>query len=203
MATDYELLEGWRGGDQRAGETLFERHFRALYRFFRNKGVDAIDDLVQQTFLGCVEGRDRLRGDASFRTYMFAVARNQLFRFWKQRGAARDDADFQTQSLCDLSPSASRVIARRAEQRALLEALRRIPLDYQIALELYYFEDMRGPEIAAVLDIPEPTVRSRLRRGGEQLRRQLEAIADSPEVLQSTLMNLDEWARGIRAQVEP
>jgi RNA polymerase sigma factor (sigma-70 family) len=203
VATDVELLEAWRAGDRHAGEALFERHFRSVYRFFRTKGVEAVDDLVQQTFLGCVEGRDRLRSEASFRTYMFAVARNQLFRHWKQRGAVRDDAEFESRSLHDMSPTASKVLVRRAEERALLEALRRIPVVFQIALELYYFENMRGPEIAAVLDVPEATVRSRLRRGTEHLRRQLEAVAESPDVLHSTLTNLDEWARGVRVHVEP
>ena len=202
MATDLELLDAWRQGDDRAGKALFERHFRALYRFFRNKAAEAIDDLVQQTFLGCVEGRDRLRDDASFRTYMFTVARNQLFRHWKRRSSVRDDAEFETRSLHDMSPTPSNVLVHRAEERVVLEALRRIPFVFQVALELYYFENMRGPEIAAVLDVPEATVRSRLRRGLDHLRRQVEVIAESADVLHSTLTNLEQWASGVRTHVE-
>jgi RNA polymerase sigma-70 factor (ECF subfamily) len=68
VRSDYELLDVWRAGDPKASGELFDRHFRGLYRFFRNKGVKGVDDLVQQTFLGCVEGRCRMRGDATFRT---------------------------------------------------------------------------------------------------------------------------------------
>jgi DNA-directed RNA polymerase specialized sigma24 family protein len=56
-ATDIELLEAWRGGDRRAGEQLFERHYAAVARFFRNKLEFGVDDLIQRTFLACVEGR--------------------------------------------------------------------------------------------------------------------------------------------------
>jgi hypothetical protein len=63
---DAELLEAWGAGDKAAGEALFDRHFEAIYRFFQNKvGPGVIDDLVQQTFLGCVEAPDRFRGDSS------------------------------------------------------------------------------------------------------------------------------------------
>lgn len=46
--TDVELLEAWRGGDRRAGEQLFERHFDAVSRFFRNKLEFGVDDLIQR-----------------------------------------------------------------------------------------------------------------------------------------------------------
>lgn len=173
---------------------LFDRHFQELYRFFRNKAVDRVDDLVQQTLLACVEARERMRGEATFRTYMFAVARNQLFRYWRERGASDDGVDIASKSIHDLAPSAASVIGRRAEERVLLEALRRIPLEFQVAVELYYFEGLRGPQIAEALEIPEATVRSRLRRGLGHLRRQIEALSSSPELLQSTLTSLDQWA---------
>lgn len=194
---DLELLDAWRAGDRDAGVALFDRHFRELYRFFRNKAADRVDDLVQQTMLACVEARERMRGDATFRTYMFTVARNQLYRYWRERGAMDDGVDLESKSIHDLAPSAASVMGRRAEERVLLEALRRIPLEFQVALELYYFEGLRGPQIAEALEVPEATVRSRLRRGLGHLRRQIEALSSSPEVLRSTLTGLDQWAASL------
>ena len=46
---------------------------RALYGFFRNKVEGACDDLIQRTFLRCVESVNRFRGDSSFRTYLFGT----------------------------------------------------------------------------------------------------------------------------------
>ena len=185
-------------GDASAGELLFDRHFRSLYRFFRNKTTDGIDDLVQDTMLACVKGRDRFRGDASFRTYMFATARRILFRFIEKRQRTLGKIDFGVTSIQDLGRGFDQVMVERGEQRILLKALRCIPVDYQIALELYYWEGMRGPEIATVLDIPEPTARSRIRRGLEQLRRAIDDIHESPDVLASTIDNLERWAASLR-----
>ena len=87
------------------------------------------------------------------------------------------------------------------EQRLLLEALRALPLEYQIALELYHWEGLSGPELATVLEITEAALRSRLHRAKVALRKQLEIIASSGVVLESTLADLDQWAASLRAAV--
>jgi len=58
--SDAELLERWRSGDRDSGEALFERYYDTVERFFLNKIGDAISDLVQETFIRCVESRDRI-----------------------------------------------------------------------------------------------------------------------------------------------
>src|ERR1041385_8354720 len=100
MDRDFELLQAWSQGDRAAGSLLFERHFDALHRFFRNKAQDGVADLVQQTLLACVEGRSRFRGDASFRTYLFQTARFQLYAYYRAR---RRDVifDFGSMSVTD------------------------------------------------------------------------------------------------------
>ena len=112
------------------------------------------------------------------------------------------EVDFSSQSVADLGPGASSVVAQKAEERLLLEALRRLPLDYQIAIELHHFEGMTGPQIAEVLDAPEGTIRSRLRRAKIQLREMVEALSDSPEALHSTLTHLAQWAVHVRDGVD-
>jgi RNA polymerase sigma factor (sigma-70 family) len=199
---DAALLDAWCGGDQRAGNALFERHFRGLYGFFRNKIADGIDDLVQQTFLACVRGRDGFRREASFRTYMFAVAKNVLYREWERRRRGDALVELGAVSVHELGPGVSTAYARHREQRLLLDALRRLPLDFQVTLELYYFEGCSGPEIAEILGIPEATVRSRINRGSKQLRRRVEELAKSPDLLRSTIDGLDGWTRSLRPALQ-
>ena len=91
---DFELLDAWRSGDRAAGNTLFERHFDAVCRFFANKVNDNVDDLIQKTFLGCIEGRDRFRKQSSFRTYLFAVAHNILRVHFRTRPDDSGEVDF-------------------------------------------------------------------------------------------------------------
>lgn len=199
--TDRELLDGWAAQDAEAGNQLFDRHFLAVYRFFRNKVGDEVDDLVQQTFLACVEGRERFRADASFRTWLLSVARHKLYDRFRENRRDADRFDPEASNIEALGTSPISALANKAELRLLLAALRRIPLTSQIALELYYFEGMRGPAIAEVLDIPEATVRSRLRRGLGQLRREIEALGEGPEVIRSTIDNLDAWAQSLRSKI--
>lgn len=89
-------------------------------------------------------------------------------------------------------------ISLRREQRLILEALRNSPLDLQIVLELYYWECMTAREIGEVLSIPYGTVRSRIRRGKEAIRAWIEKAEVSQAVLESTLTDLEGWARGLR-----
>lgn len=202
VIADAELLTSWRGGDPAAGEALFERHFDALYRFFRNKVQDGLEDLVQETFLACLAGPP-FRGESSFRTYLFAIARNALHAHIRKLGRARAEVDIGDVSVADLGTSPSGVVARRREERLLLEALRGLPLDFQIALELFYWEDLTGPDLAIVLAIPEGTARSRLRRAREALEQKLAELADDPGVLSSTTTDLEGWAKRVRDRVHP
>ncbi len=201
MATDFELLDAWRAGDREAGNSLFERHFDAICRFFANKITHGVDDLIQKTFLGCVESRDRFQKQASFRTFLFAVAHNVLREHFRERRREGVPPDLGETSTDELTPSPSAVFAAHEEQRLLLEALRRIPLDYQLVLELYYWEDMAAPELAQVLAIPEGTVRSRLRKAKEALSERMKSLARTPELLRATFSDLDAWVRSLRAQI--
>ncbi len=201
--SDPELLAAWRDGDARAGQELFTRYFGPVSRFFANKlRGDAHDDLVQETFEACVRGRDRLRDDASFRSYLFSVACNVLKHHYRRklRGARLDELG--ESSIHDLAPGPSTIMGSAEEERLLLEALRRVPLDLQIVLELRYWEGMSSAEIGAVLGIPAATARTRLHRGREQLERVIAELPASRETRQSTLAEREAWASRIRASMQ-
>ena len=68
-------------------------------------------------------------------------------------------------------------------------------------LELYYWEEMPAPAIALVLELPEGTVRSRIRRALTCLREALTARAPSAIVLESTLGDLEGWAKKLREEL--
>jgi RNA polymerase sigma-70 factor (ECF subfamily) len=199
--TDLDLLDGWRAGDAAAGSELFARHFDAVCRFFRNKVGEGNDDLIQRTFLAMIESRDRFRGDSSFRTYLFTVARHELFAHLRRGGREQKRFDPLEHSVHDLGLTPTSVLAQLQEQRLLLEALRRVPLDLQLALELFYWEELPASELARVLELPEGTVRTRLRRARQLLEQALRELGDADESLRSTLAGLDDWAKSLRAQV--
>lgn len=199
--SDHALALAWKAGDKTAADQLFERYYEPVARFFCNKAGEAADDLVQKTFLACLEGIERLQRPEDFRRYLFAVAYRLLCRHYRTLRRTPPRVDFDEVTALDLDPSPSRVVARRREQRLVLEGLRRLPLNQQVVLELHYWEGMRGSDIAEILDIPLGTAKTWLLRGRKALAKVLASIADDHRVLESTLSNLEGWAQALREQI--
>lgn len=197
MESDAQLVEAWSKGDTTAARALIDRYFDGLCRFFRSKVPDEAEDLIQQTLLICVRRRDAVRDWASFRAYLYSVARNELHGHFrrKKRGG---NVDLLETSVADLSPSPSGALAFGQDRRVLLEALRQIPVDLQIALELRYWEQLTGPELAEVLAIPEGTVRSRLRRATAALKAKFGELSESGEAAVDVTAGLEAWAADLR-----
>ncbi|MFO7566347.1 MAG: sigma-70 family RNA polymerase sigma factor [Enhygromyxa sp.] len=192
--SDAELLDAWRSGDANAGEALFVRHYRPVARFFRNKvGPDRVADLIQDTFVASVEGRERIQDSTRFRAYLLRIAYHLLCRHLRET-YQRSESDLEALSVAQVDPTASAIIARAQEQRLLLEGLRAISLKYQVVLELHYWEELTTSEIAEVLGLPPGTIRSRLQRAREALEAAMASIARSRELLDSTLTRLEDWA---------
>jgi RNA polymerase sigma-70 factor (ECF subfamily) len=187
---DLTLLARWRGGDRAAGEALFEHHFDSLYRFFRNKCEGNGDELVQSTLLACLEASPQFRGDASFRTYLFGIARNKLYRYFRDRKHA--PVDFSITSVAALISSPGSMLARDEAHRALLAALRELPVEQQTLLELHYWEDLDTIELASVFEVPPATIRTWLFRARARLRERLSPTLAEP------LDDLDRRARDAR-----
>lgn len=199
VRSDGELLEAWRGGDKSAGRALFERHISSISRFFRNKvGEDEREDLIQRTFLACVEAKDRLRDGDSFRGYVLRVARSKLYdHIARIRGTPRCP-DPLTTSIIDMGLSPSRVLAKNEQDQHLLVGLQRLPLELQVVLELHYWEGMSTAELAGVLEIPQGTVKTRLFRARQLLRDTIHGLRGRDRLPQAALDALEARARGLR-----
>jgi RNA polymerase sigma-70 factor (ECF subfamily) len=200
--TDAELLERWRSGDSTSGEALFERHYDIVERFFLNKVPSAVQDLVQETFTRCLSSRTPIRDNKHFVGYLVGIAKNVLHGHLRERYRDADPLDLEQVSVRDLQPGPGTLVGRRREHRLLLEALRNIPVDDQIILELHYWEDFKTEEIAEALEIPVGTARGRLQRARAKLEEVMHRVAESPNELESTVARLEDWARECRAHLD-
>lgn len=186
---DHQLLVSWQAGDRGAGERLFGRHYEALMNYFRTKVDRSVQcDLVQETFRRCIETLSRFRRASTFRTYLFGIAYNVLREYLQAkkreyRHRAQYQRDWSALMRSRHAHSPERVMARRHERRLLLEGLRRLPLHYQITLELHYWEHLSLSEIAKITCVPLGTARTRLRDGRKRLSRTIAELSSTSRSL--------------------
>jgi RNA polymerase sigma-70 factor (ECF subfamily) len=166
-------LVAWRAGDAAAGDALLQAHFPSLARLFGARMPDRAADLIQRTMLACIESQVRIPDAVPFRAYLLGIAHRILvgeYRSVDRHSRLRELDEYD--ALVRTSPSEA--VARRQQQRVLLAALRELPLDLQLPIELHYWEELSMEEVAAVLDVPLGTAKSRLRRAKELLAQGME-----------------------------
>lgn len=190
---DVRLLRAWHGGDRNAGQILIRRYHEPITRFFRTKAFQQTDDLVQRTFLSLAESHGRFSGQASFRAFLFGIARNVLFEFYRSQKKHGGAPDFAVQSLVDLAPGVSTQAAARSEMRVLLQALQRIPADLQGLLELHYWEGLSVEELGAVFEVAPGTIKSRMHRARGLLKDEMGRVPADPGLLASSQTLYAEW----------
>lgn len=197
-----DVFARWCAGDERAGREFVRAQLPAVARFFASKVGHAheADDLTARTFEVLLHKRAEFRGEATPRTFLFAIAHHVLLGWVRDRQRAAARVDLGTVTAADLGPTPSSMLNAHRRERVLLEALRALPLDAQLVLELSYFEDMSRAEIAEVTGLPAGTVASRLRRAralleGELVRRGAGPAADEAVLSAS--------ARALRASLLP
>ena len=196
---EFALLQAWRDGDARAGTELLRRYTETVFHFFLTKtGAQIAEELTQATFETCCQQRDRIRETGCIRAYLLGIARKKLLQHydeWRRRGR-RNRALEDSVAGSFTSPSAAAVRSQR--QRIVLVALQSLPLDFQIAMELHYWEDMSTPEIARVLEIAPGTVKSRLHRGREMLGDKIREVLADPALAEETVEGLETWIASLR-----
>lgn len=184
---DSAFIDKLKDGDEAAFETLIDRYSgdicALLYRLTKNPEEAA--DLTQDTFLHVLRSIKTFRGESELKTWLFRIAINESrnrFRWWKRR--RRDltislDANIgdsetrfsDTLAASSLSPEESALIRERED--ALNTALFEIQTVYREAIILCDIEGMSYEETATALGISIGTVKSRISRGREELRRRL------------------------------
>ncbi len=193
---DQRLISSLQAGEERAYEQLIERFqgpvFNLAYRLL-NDQADA-SDVAQEVFLKIFRNVGSFRGDSTLRTWVYRIAVNEshnrrrwLFRH--RRGEtgiddAFEDSDSREKPLMDSGETPFDFTMNREAQTLLEEALAGINPVFRTALVLREIEDMSYEEIAEILEVSIGTVKSRIVRGREALRRNLATRLDPAPSLQ-------------------
>jgi RNA polymerase sigma-70 factor (ECF subfamily) len=167
------LLEAARKGDEEAFLLLFESHQEAVVRFaYRMLGSEAAaQDLAQECFLSLLQSRVRFNGNrASLKTYLYGMVRNMARRHFRRAGLelSLDDCE-EPLATTDSAENIFQLEISIIVQRAIA----RLPLLQREALLLFEYENLSLDEISGILEIDLGTVKSRLYRARENLRKML------------------------------
>lgn len=178
---DLELVERHRYGDSEAFEEVVERFQPMIYNLALRMTGNAADaaDLSQEVFLRLLRHLGSFRGGSSLKTWVFRVAlnacRSRLRRRWRRNRIVRWETEEAAENLPDPRRGPEGETLRHDLEEQLAAALASLPEKFRAAVILRDLEGLRYDEIAAVTGARIGTVRSRIARGRERLRKIWEA----------------------------
>jgi RNA polymerase sigma-70 factor (ECF subfamily) len=176
---DADLLPRCRAGDEVAWRELVTRHTRRVFGLaYRFTGrVDQAEDLTQEVFVKVYQTLGRYReSDGPFGGWLMAVARNHAIDHYRRRKQellrrTEDPEILETAT----APEEHPVVGLERQERARLvhRGLRTLPADLRLPLILCDLQGLPYDEIAAALQVPLGTVKSRINRARLELAKRL------------------------------
>ena len=156
------------------GDRLYDTAFRLC------QDESAARDLVNRTLWRAIERIGLFSGASSMYTWLYSI----LVNFWRMDLRQKKKMDillFQDEmpDCPDERPDPAEALAAKADSEAIRNAIAELPEYYRVVVVFRYFEDMSVPEIAKVLGIPEGTVKFRLHKAKNMMRRKLAQTIDN------------------------
>ncbi|MEM6529587.1 MAG: RNA polymerase sigma factor [Chloroflexota bacterium] len=172
-ATDMDLIRAMASGDTHALDALYARHGPALLGYLTGQlgnNRHIAEEVLQDVMLAAWKSAPNFRGDSKVRTWLIAIARNQAINVRRKRKLTLTELHDNYDS--DSTGPLERM-ERQSRAELLRKALKELPQQQRETLELVFFHQMSGPEAADILGVSVGTVKSRLHRAKETLRRLL------------------------------
>jgi RNA polymerase sigma-70 factor (ECF subfamily) len=177
-ATDAELLERCRRGEESAFDALVVRHHqRALnvaFQLLRNH--EDATEVAQDAFVRIYRSLDEFRGECEFTTWLHHVvvnlARNK-YRWWKRRGRQQTLPLEDAPQLAGATDSPDTEAVQAEFLQRLMAKMGELPGQFREVLVLRNIENMSYEQMAIALQCPVGTIKSRITRAREALRKSL------------------------------
>ncbi len=197
---DHSFVEALRCGDESAFAALVDRYHMAMFRIAARyvSSAPLAEEVVQETWLGVLQGIDRFGERSSLKTWIFSILLNQA----KRRGTAErrsvpfsvfsrqdtepavdperfyssghEDAGHWIGELIDWRQSAEDVVLAEETRAVVQHTIRTLPLPQNLVITLRDLEGWTAVEVCQLLDISESNQRVRLHRARSRVRRELE-----------------------------
>lgn len=176
MDTDFSLIRKMKSGEENAFDTFVRKHYPDILKYCYYHGPEgSAEDLTQETFVRFFSSLSGYRHMGKARNYLYTIAANLCKDSYKKKTEVPVDIRMESEAVQDGLRKESRQenvedpVEALSEQLLIEAALKKLPEEMREVIVLYYFQDMKLREIAAVLDISLPLVKYRMSRGKKQL----------------------------------
>ena len=187
---DQQLVERVQRGDKRAFELLVAKYQRKIFRLLSRLIRDSaeIEDVAQEAFVKAYRALPNFRGESAFYTWLYRIAINtaknhlvaQSRRAPTQTETEIEDAEnFDDGESLRTEDTPDRMLLSKQVAEAVNRAIERLPEDLRTAIVLRELEGLSYEEIAASMNCPIGTVRSRIFRAREAVAEELRPILET------------------------
>jgi len=180
------LIESALGGNQGAYKELMERHRSAIYHIVLKivRDREAVEDLVQETFMKAFASLATYRSEYKFSTWLYRIAANAAIDYLRKKrlktlsldAPVHGSDDMGSIDIPDYSYSPEKEIEEREKRISINDAIDSLPEKYRLVIVYRHKDDKSYEEIAEALDIPIGTVKARIFRARELLKKKLRPL---------------------------
>jgi len=171
---DEQLIQRFIKGDQKAFDSLYQRHVREVYKRVRYLIPETdVEDVTQEVFIAAINSLPSFRGDALFRTWLRALVRNKVAEYYRRQSRKKETIQVDLEHAERKSDNSN---ASTLEDRiALRQALNNLPENYREVILLRFAERMRFKEIANHLNQKPEATKSLFRRAMSALTEKMDS----------------------------
>ena len=144
-----------------------------VYSYVNNKEV--AEDLTQDIFVKCYKSLHTYKGNSNLKTWLWRIAINHCkdyLKSWYNKKVIVTEDDFTYME--SQKESVEQTVIQNAEDRELASAVMNLPIKYREVIYLFYYEELSIKEIAIVIDVKENTIKTRMKKAKELLKKGLE-----------------------------
>ncbi len=144
-----------------------------VYSYVNNKEV--AEDLTQDIFVKCYKSLHTYKGNSNLKTWLWRIAINHCkdyLKSWYNKKVIVTEDDFTYME--SQKESVEQIVIQSAEDSRLASAVMNLPIKYREVIYLFYYEELSIKEIVIVIDVKENTIKTRLKKAKELLKKGLE-----------------------------
>ena len=162
-SSDDVLIARIAGGDRLAMQVLYGRHhvrvFRFVLRLVRNEAT--AEDLISEVFLDVWRQASRFEGRSAVTTWLLSIARFKALSAMRKRSDEELDEE-QAEAIADDSDDPEVAVQKKDKSDALRRCLTALSAEHREVIDLVYYHEKSVEEVAAIVGIPEATVKTRM-----------------------------------------